>query len=62
MQPPIRGNRRKRKTKDTLISTVYDKPEEEVDSPSRRAQPTTLKYRQNYIKWNYNNEKHPKTK
>jgi len=33
-------------TKDVVISTIYDRPDEEQDTPLRRAPPRTIKYRE----------------
>ena len=38
--------RRHRSTRDVLISTVYDQPNELADTTLRSAPPTTIKYRQ----------------
>ena len=46
---PTSGSKKVLKTKDVLISTVYDKPEEEIDTLARRAPTMTLKYRHKYV-------------
>ena len=37
--------KRQRSTRDVLISTVYDRPDEEQSTEMRSAPPTTIKYR-----------------
>jgi len=39
-------HKKQKLTKDCLISTVYDKPTEHVDTELQSAPPTSLKYRQ----------------
>lgn len=40
------AKRRRKATRDVIISTVYDKPEEEESTVLRTAPPRTIKYRQ----------------
>ena len=39
----------RRPTKEVLISTIYDKPDEEQDTVLRRAPTTTLKFRDKFV-------------
>jgi len=39
-------HKKQKLTKDCVISTVYDKPTEHVDTELQSAPPTSLKYRQ----------------
>ena len=38
--------KKRQATKDVVISTVYDRPDEEQDTPLRSAPPRTIKYRE----------------
>ena len=40
------SSKKQRVSRDVIISTVYDKPEEEQDTVLRRAPPRTIKYRE----------------
>ncbi len=43
---PVRKRHRQQASKDVIISTVYDKPEEEESTPYRTAPVRTIKYRE----------------